>query len=260
MQVILIKYFCVSAVCGIGLKRQNNEDNLCIDRLYLDEAAVETTKNAVFEYSSTFSGSLFAAVCDGMGGEMAGEQASQIAVRELAALPAQSGEQEIFDRLRAISSKLNSEAQALGASCIGCTAAVLSLSGDSATVINVGDSRVYRLRKRKLEQLSHDQSEVQSYIDAGVLSEKKARSHPLRHKILKFLGMPEDKLDFEPAKQSEIKSGDAYLICSDGLTECLEDKKICAMLRSGASARRLYDAAMDKGGVDNTTIIIIRAE
>lgn len=250
----------VSAVCGIGLKRQNNEDNLCINNIYLNEDAVEATKNSVYEINTDYGMPFFAAVCDGMGGEAAGERASQLAVKNLAELSSDAGEDTIFSELRSINTALLGEAKNLGAMRIGCTTAILSINRENATVINVGDSRVYRLRKRKLEQLSHDQSEVQSYIDAGLLSEKKARSHPMRHKILQFLGMPDDMLVFEGAKKFDVKSEDVFLVCSDGLTECLEDKAIYKMLRSGASAKELYDAAMKNGGVDNTTVIVVKVE
>ena len=250
----------VSAVCGIGLKRPNNEDNLCINSTFLEVDQVEATKNEVYEYTGRIEGPLLASVCDGIGGESAGETASHMAVSRLSSLSLPAGADEIFALLRRINSEIVREAKNIGAARIGCTTAVLSVSNESATVINVGDSRVYRLRKRSLEQLSHDQSEVQSYVDAGILSEKKARTHPLRHRILQFLGMPEDMLQFEPPGRTDVAPGDVFLVCSDGLTECVEDRKIRSLLKSGAGARELYDAAMKKGGVDNTTVIVVRVE
>lgn len=255
-----MKSLYVTAVCGIGLRRPNNEDNLCVNDIFLDTAAVEATKEKAFEYSGTFEGSLMAAVCDGVGGECAGEAASLFAVSRLAGASVQTENDGIFTLLRQISAGIADEAKAMGVSRIGCTAAILAVSGGDATVVNVGDSRVYLLRKRKLEQLSHDQSEVQVYVDAGIISEKKARVHPLRHRILQFLGMPDEKLQFEPARKVEVTSGDVFLVCSDGLTECVEDKKICALLKAGAGANELYDAAMKNGGVDNTAIIVVRVE
>ncbi len=260
MRVRYLLSFYVTAACGTGLKRTNNEDNLCIGSFYLDEGDIETNDMVSVSCSRSFKNSLLTAVCDGMGGESSGEIASQIAVRRLSELPAGAGQGEILALLQQINFELHDKAVELGSQRIGCTAAVLSVTDGSASVINVGDSRVYRLRGRKLERLSHDQSEVQSYIDAGLISEKKARIHPLRHKILQFLGMPDNMLQFEKTRTTDVVAGDVFLLCSDGLTECLEDGKIRRLLRLGYDAESMYEAAMKKGGVDNTTVIIVRVE
>ncbi len=257
--MIILKTLYVSAVCGAGLKRQNNEDNLCINDLYLDEQAVAATRKKAFEYAAEYHEPLLASVFDGIGGEMAGEAAAAMAARALSSDPVyHTG--ELHTRLRSITSALCCKARQLGTLRIGCTAAILAISGETATVVNIGDSRVYRLRKNRLEQLSHDQSEVQAYIDAGLISKRKARLHPRRHLITNFLGLPENDLVFEKAKTLRLQSGDVFLLCSDGLTECLDDRKIRSMLRSGSAPLDLYNEAMAYGGVDNTTIILIRVE
>jgi len=260
MRVTEMNVFSVSAVCGIGMKRQNNEDNLYINGVYLDESAVECSNSKVFEYNAELEGDLRVAVCDGMGGENAGEKASLIAVSKLCGLPCAAQDNEVFAHLRQINTALTKEAAALGVPRIGCTIAMLSISDGVASVVNVGDSRVYRLRKQKIEQLTHDQSQVQAYIDAGIISQKDARKHPLRHRILQHLGMKDEDLFFEQVRKEDVCSGDVFLVCSDGLTDCLEDRDICSLIRSGASAWNLYDAAMQNGGTDNTTIILVRVK
>ncbi len=255
-----MKKLHISAVCGIGLKRKNNEDNLCVNGLFLDDAAVEATKSLPFEYSVSAEAPLLLSVCDGMGGEAAGEAASAYAASRLAALSSSSSADDILGSLRAVNSELVAMARERGAVRIGCTTAILSFSGESATAINIGDSRVYRLRRKKLEQLSHDHSEVQNYIDAGILSEEKAREHPRRHLITRFLGMPDGDLEFDPPAVSDVRPDDLFLICSDGLTECVDNRTLLELLCSEPSARRLYDEAMKRGGVDNTTIIVIRVD
>lgn len=252
--------FRISAVCGVGLRRLNNEDNLCVNGIFMDKETAEKTKEEIFTVDTTCSDSLIAAVCDGMGGEAAGENASFLGASTLAKIELPTDEETVFASLREANKLLEEEAKRLDAMRIGSTAAILTVSGNQATVINVGDSRVYRMRKRKLEQLSHDQSEVQSFVDAGIISAKKARTHPMRHRILKFLGMPDDMLEFEAAKKFDVVSGDIFLICSDGLTECVEDKKIASILKSKLDAKALYDEAMKNGGVDNTTVIVVEVK
>ncbi len=252
--------FSVDVACGKGIKRANNEDNFCVNEFFLDESAVEKSEEEMLEYRFICNGGLFTAVCDGMGGEAAGELASRIAAGNLTRVSTDVDEEGLFSALRDISTLVAEGAKQIGAIRIGCTAAVLRLFGGKAMIANVGDSRVYHFHKRKLCQISHDQSEVQMYVDSGLLSEKQARSHPMRHRILQFLGMPVNMLEFETAKYVDYSPGDVFLICSDGLTECVDNDRIEAMLRAEASSAELYVEAMKNGGVDNTTIILARVE
>lgn len=250
----------ISAVCGVGLKRKNNEDNLCLDRCYLDEAQVDKTSVTPFEYCGEQQIPFHVAVCDGMGGEDAGELASLTVARELSLLPPSPSDADVemcFERINTI---LNKEAMLRDARCIGSAVAMLCLSETSVTACNIGDSRIYKIRGGQMSMLSHDHTEVQLYVDNGLLSVDAARKHPMRHALNQYLGMPDALFSGSFRTETDMKPGDAFLVCSDGLTECVDDCTILSILENGGNAPELYNEAMKNGGNDNTTAIVLRVK
>lgn len=209
-------------------------------------------------------------VADGMGGHAAGEVASEMAVqivsRELAALSdlhSSVARERVAESLRvanrAIYDRTIAESDKQG---MGTTASLLLLSGARYLIGQVGDSRVYLLRDGALSQITKDHSYVQEQVDAGFLTPEQARYHPYSNVITRCVGASED---VEPDTYAgEVKTGDVFLVASDGLTGMVDDRRIQQLLLSRATAGRVVDAliaeANYRGGLDNITAIVVQVQ
>lgn len=203
------------------------------------------------------------AVADGMGGHAAGEVASLIAVEALRAnaTPTVNG---IVDAIRHANRSILEAAAADPAKYgMGTTMSALALvtgdDGEELVVANVGDSRVYRLRQGELEQVSEDHSLVEDLVREGRISPAEARVHPNRNIVTRALGNEREVgVDWWVVDPVE---GDRYLLCSDGLTDEVEDHEIAHVLRTQRDpddcARRLVDIANAAGGRDNITCVVV---
>lgn len=234
----------------VGLQRKNNEDSC---------AVVESAGLCV--------------VADGMGGHLGGEIASNIAIEsvteafkerpgngqderkdaELLTKCIKSANKEIYRRGNADAALKN----------MGTTIVAAVLSGDYIVTANVGDSRIYRLRDKKLEQVTEDHSWVGELRKKNLISEEDARSHPLKNIITRALGMePTVEVD---VKWEKARAGDLYLLCSDGLTDLVPDAEIAEKIAVGggdlaAIAQSLIETANAAGGTDNITVGLCRVE
>ena len=203
-------------------------------------------------------------VADGMGGHAHGEVASAIA-RDTVPSRLAAGDglgEAIRNADRAI---ISLSARRDGMLPMGTTIAVLRLRENCYDVAWVGDSRVYLLVDDQLQQLSQDHSYVRELIDRGAISEAEARHHPRRNVVTQALGVtpPEDLQVAEI--HGETATGMQFLLCSDGLTEEVDDDTIKAILaRRDLSAQECVDslvlAALDGGGSDNITALLVRVE
>ena len=207
-------------------------------------------------------------VADGMGGHAAGEVASEMAVQaielELSGLRelADAGaEQRVTAALqkanRDIHDRTITEVDKQG---MGTTASVLILTGSKYLIGQVGDSRVYLLRDGKLRQLTKDHSYVQEQVDAGFLTPEQARYHPYSNVITRCVGASDN---VEPdTYHGEVRTGDVYLVASDGLTGMVDDRRLQQLLFSRATPGRVVDAliseANGRGGLDNITAIVVQ--
>jgi serine/threonine protein phosphatase PrpC len=207
-------------------------------------------------------------VADGMGGHAAGEVASEMAVqivaRELGPvreLHEASVESRVASSLRnanvAIFQRTIAESDKQG---MGTTASVLILSGRRYLIGQVGDSRVYLLRNGELRQLTKDHSYVQEQVDAGFLTPEQARYHPYSNVITRCVGASET---VEPdVYRGEARSGDVFLVASDGLTGMVDDRRLQQLLLARATTDRIVQAliseANGRGGLDNITAIVVR--
>jgi PPM family protein phosphatase len=203
------------------------------------------------------------AVADGMGGAQAGEVASRTAANVLITDPGEDGtpEQRLTRLIREANRRIFQMAQhdpSLRGMGTTLTAAVLV--GDGVTVGHVGDSRAYRFRDDRLEQLTHDHSLVAELERSGKLSPEDAEHHPQRSIITRALG-PESDVEVD-AHTHAARAGDVYLLCSDGLTGMVSDRDIAALLSSPGSlqdtADALVRAANQSGGNDNITVVLFR--
>ena len=141
------------------------------------------------------------------------------------------------------------------------TVAVLVAYDRHYAVLWAGDSRVYRLRAGTLERLTHDHSLVQELVDEGSISPAEAESHPMRNRITRAVGLP-DPLELDRA-QGELAGGDLFLLCTDGLTGLVDEATTQRLLGTDAAdlgAAPLIQAALDAGGTDNVTVVLVQAE
>ena len=144
---------------------------------------------------------------------------------------------------------------------MGTTLSGLILLQDSAYVVQVGDSRVYRLRDGGLSMLTHDHTWVEEAIRAGMLRPEEAETHPYKHVLTRAIG---SEGDVRPdVFTHEIKTGDLFLLCSDGLINHVDDASIAEILKSKTpadAAWNLVGQALLGGGSDNTTVLLVRID
>ena len=217
------------------------------------------------EDSAIYSANLIA-VADGMGGHAGGEVASAIAINALAQLLPVISDLEIdtdsredlflnityeIDSQILEKSKQNPELAGMGT-----TLTALNISGDNVELLHIGDSRCYRYRDNKLAQLSYDHTVMQELLDQGRLTPEEVFDHPQRSLLTQAL-MGDSGLD--PILVSyEIKAGDQFLLCSDGLTNLLSDYEIGKIIESNTGddvITALITEVKAKGAPDNITII-----
>jgi serine/threonine protein phosphatase PrpC len=226
-----------------GLKRQNNEDAFLI---------------------STDLG--LSVLADGMGGAAAGELASQIFADTALEVFSQTGatsEEEYLVLLQRCYEMANERILSHVLTNphhegMGCTAELMVFVDEKFAIGHVGDSRTYLFRKGQLKQLTKDHSLVQQQVDQGLITPEDARKHRLRNIILRAVGTQESlAVDFVRGK---LAVGDIFLLCSDGLSDMIEDYSIQDILAQpaalGQKAERLIEAAKSAGGLDNVTVVL----
>jgi protein phosphatase len=209
-------------------------------------------------------------VCDGMGGAAAGEIASSVAVDEFLHLLAGRGqnglvsmpsaaEEAILAANEAIFSRAQKNERLSG---MGTTLVALTVHESHVWVLNIGDSRCYRLRGGSLELLTLDHSLVEEQVRLGRMTPTEASRSPYRNVITRALGTQSRVTP--DVFGHEAESGDLFLLCSDGLTRELPDEMIASMLAADAPldelCGRLVQAAKKAGGHDNITCLLVRAE
>lgn len=208
----------------------------------------------------------FFIVADGMGGHAGGQEASQIATETIQAhlerdwqssiVSEQLLQQALHEANQAILQDQKSHPERAD---MGTTAVVVMFRQGCYWFAHIGDSRLYRLRNLKLEQITDDHTWVARAMKAGDLTLEQARSHPWRHVLSQCLGRKDlQQIDVQPM---DLQSGDRLLLCSDGLTEELSDTAIASHLQPNfareEAAASLIVAAKDKGGRDNITVVIV---
>lgn len=222
----------------IGKLRKQNED-----AAWFDEA------RAVF------------AVADGMGGHLAGEVASRMAieaVQQMARENERPGIAALREAVACAHETILAHAQDhIECAGMGTTLSVLWLGENYAYIAHVGDSRIYRLREGSLTQITQDHSLVEELVRAGLITREQARTHPRRNIITRALGTHGEN---EPdLLVTDVQDGDVFLLCTDGLTGMVPDDEIERTLRDcgiEAAADRLLALALDAGGRDNVTLIL----
>jgi len=262
--------YTAAAATNVGNVRKNNEDNLFFDGVCFNaEENIISTELVVEE----IIGNSAFAVFDGMGGESNGEKASELAAN---AFRAQFGDStkygssnSIYKKLKKFYSSANKAIRRLSKkirSTSGTTAATIVIAENIAYVSNIGDSKVIRLNSGELEQLSEDHTMAELMIRSGAMSREEAKKTKGKNALTRFIGASKEDYDCSPyySEPIEIREEDCFLLCSDGLTDMVsveEIKKIIGNqnLCCTEKVHLLIDTALNFGGKDNCTVILISA-
>jgi serine/threonine protein phosphatase PrpC len=241
----------------IGLVRKNNEDNFGYD----NRAGIYV-------------------VCDGMGGQAAGELASKIAVDTVLGyfhVDDKSGDSEVLGRgFAEVSESANALANAIqlankaireasardsSRSGMGCTIVALRVQGDLFSIAHVGDSRIYLVREGVIQQLTTDHSLVMEQVRRGLITIEEAEHFEMQNVIVRALGS-EDSVEPDLA-DLKLQLGDTVLLCCDGLSRFVKDTVMCELIEKAKSLEAgcdgLIEAAKGAGSDDNITCILVKA-
>ena len=228
---------CYSVRSEQGLTRENNED-------------------------SAFAGPRLLALADGMGGHAAGEVASSLVIAELAPLNDRPPGDDLLEDLRSATLRGNAAiarhiADHPDLNGMGTTLTALLFAGDNVGLVHVGDSRGYLLREGTLNQITKDETLVQSLVDDGALTPEQAWAHPHRSMVLQAITGHE----LDPSlTMRETGPGDRYLICSDGLSDVVPDETLAEVLRDVQDpqdcVQQLIRLALRAESRDNVTCIV----
>ncbi len=227
----------------VGLKRPNNEDSF-----YIDERKG------------------ICMVADGMGGAAAGELASGIFAETAQKLFSDVGSapgRAVVELVQAVFQSANERIlrhaeENPSHKGMGCTAELIAFSDEEMVLGHIGDSRTYRYRNGNLRQITRDHSLVQEQIEQGRITVQEARKHPLRNVILRAVGIS-DGLALDIVKMKP-QTKDIFLLCSDGLSDMVEDEQIREVMASDSTLEDKVDALIElakaAGGADNVTVVL----
>jgi len=200
-------------------------------------------------------------VADGMGGHSYGDKASRAIIDQLVSFRRSDNMQDSIDDLKARLEQAHEQCRSNGnGQMMGSTVATLFVHDPYCFFLWAGDSRIYRYRNNQLQQMTKDHSLVQELVSIGELERKDMEKHPSSHIITRAVGVHSD-LDLELLYDA-IEPGDKYLVCSDGLYKDVLEQEIAdgmALATVDDSLENLVDLALERGGTDNTTAIIVQA-
>lgn len=263
MEGNLKNYYQYSAGTHAGMKGKNNEDKFAVFSLNPEESKINRK--------------LVAIVADGIGGHLAGEVASNLAVTIISEIIQESDEiapQEIMEGafLKANEEIYNHSQTDESKKGMGTTCIVAWLVNNRLHLVSIGNSRAYLLRRNKFFQINTDHTWVQEAVAAGTLTPSQARRHPHSNVIRRYLGSSKPYLVDSSIKGSfdsppknypkgfKIRAGDRILLCSDGLNDMVIDEQIEKILKFNLiedSVPILIDKANQNGGKDNVTVVVI---
>ena len=265
----------LGAVSHQGYVRQSNEDSYLVIRFGRSLENLLTNLEDDLIEQDYFMDGYGLLVADGMGGMAAGDVASRLALTKLLQLIIETSDwtlslqhdqdvtkvlQRMSERFVQLDNILRKEAAVdYTLQGMGTTLTVAGVMGSDLIVGHVGDSRAYLLRGEEFQQLTTDHTLAQALIDAGVANRDDPASRSMRHVLTAAVGSLGEQ--FEPQVQRfKVQAGDQLLLCTDGLTELVEDTTINSVLSQATSAQsacqNLLDLALAGGGVDNITVIV----
>jgi protein phosphatase len=265
----------LGAISHQGHVRQNNEDSYLVMRFGRSLENLLTNIDPELLDQSYFMNGYGMLVADGMGGMAGGEVASRLALTKLIDLIVETSDwtlalkrqrdvttvlERMTERFLEIDEVLRKEAhsdQTLRG--MGTTLTVAGAIGNDLIIGHVGDSRAYLLRGDSFKQLTTDHTLAQALIDAGVASRDDPASRSMRHVLTAAVGSLGDQVDPQ-VQRLKLSAGDQLLLCTDGLTEIVDDEIIAQVMRESTCAQStcqaLVDLALASGGPDNITIVL----
>ena len=259
--IIMIGFGRISAACGChtGRRRKNNEDNFFFAGRYM--TSDNNGLGSILEKSFSLKKDRFFAVFDGMGGGEYGEIASYIAAKATEQYLNAEEAADIADKkdylekmCTHVNDRIFKETLRLDAEMMGSTLAGLYFTGSQVWTVNVGDSRCFLLRDGKLQQISEDQTDEAYMKENGI--------HGRKPYLTQYMGMdPEEERVLPYADCLQLKKGDRFLICSDGVSDMVSIEFLETMLLQTQSPAKCVDtilaATLEAGGKDNITAIVL---
>jgi protein phosphatase len=264
----------VTGLSHRGLVRPNNEDQFLVTRLTRSMETMVSSLGSADVPARADEVNYVMLVADGMGGHAGGEVASRMAISELVNLALllpdwifrmnERSRPELEWRARQLLRQVNALVTDRGARDpalrgMGTTLTAARSLGRDLMIVHVGDSRAYLFRNGRLHRLTRDHTFAQWLLDSGQLAADEAQSSKLRHVLTNVVGGSDDDEEVD-IDVLQLDDGDRVLLCSDGLTDGLDDETIAGTLSAAGSSneacRRLMQLALDRGGRDNITVIV----
>ena len=204
-------------------------------------------------------------IADGMGGHKGGKQASSMAVSNISESYFDDENTDVRVSLerairKANEAIYNESLENPAYANMGTTCSALVLQGRKGVIGHVGDSRIYRVTKSSIEQLTHDHSTVAEMQRRGILTKEEARAHPERSRLYRALGIREE-MEIEMTDNVQLGKGEYYVLCTDGLINHVEEREIQEIVvqyEPEEAVTRLVDLANERGGFDNITVQIVK--
>jgi protein phosphatase len=244
--------FTIAAKTDLGRVRENNEDKF--EFFAPENEATLASRGQIFM------------VCDGMGGHAAGQIASEIACKTFIEVylhhPSENPAVAMLDAVKAANRFVLDNSRAFPTRRgMGTTLSTLILLQDRFYTVQVGDSRVYLLRDGQLAQLTMDHTWVEEAIREGILTPAEGENHPNKHVLTRAVGA---EADVHPDIATDaLMAGDIFVLCSDGLINHVDDdsiRQIVLDFEPADAAWNLVGAALQGGGSDNTTVLVVRID
>jgi serine/threonine protein phosphatase PrpC len=257
----------VAAKTDVGKVRTNNEDAYVVADLNRGER-ITSEKPSDFDVKER---GVLLAVSDGMGGEQAGEVASALVVETLRKVLVEDAPEEeegktaitsiIENAVKKANEEVFAAAKDPGKRGMGATLTAVYVQGPSAYIAEIGDSRAYLIRGRRIRQMTKDQSFVQLLLDSGAITEEEAKNYPHKNIILQAIG--QQKILNIAVGRLKLRRGDRILICSDGLSNKVTPEEmhdiVCAATGLEVACAKLIETANERGGDDNATVVLAQA-
>jgi serine/threonine protein phosphatase PrpC len=269
----------VGGLSDRGNVRPNNEDHFYIARFgrFLERLLTNLPEEDTPRWSEEIGYGMV--VADGIGGSAGGEIASRLAISTFVDLALGTPDwilrteddsffQEMQLRARERYAEINNVMQEHARADprlhgFGTTMTLALSLGADLLIAHIGDSRAYLLRRQKLYQLTRDHTLAQSLADQGVLAQYEVATHRFRHVLTRALGPEGGRVEAQ-VEEGVLEDGDRLLLCSDGLTDMVDDSRIAEILSSSSTAQQacqgMVDEATKAGGRDNVTVVVARYE
>lgn len=250
----------VAYITHAGVVKKINQDAILLN------STVATNNSKVYGLEIADEKAILA-ISDGVSSSPRPDVASRLTLEYLSAAFFESNVFLPIKTIRDIQDKLSIYAkQDKSFKNSSCTLAGIVFEGRKIKIFNVGDTRVYKIQNNKLEQLSHDHTVLNTYIQEGIIKQKDKNAYASNYKMLDsciIANFDADDFEIYTSEWLEAKNGDAYMICSDGLSDLLGDDQMSNIINLSnieATINNLFESAMQIGGYDNISIVICKVK